>query len=360
MECEFCNKILSNKNSLIRHQQSTKACLAIQQNIGKDISNKTALTCRGCKKIFARKDWYDNHIKNCKYLYNLREEEHSQQLSNANTELCILRRENEILKNQIQYLQKELRQSQQEYLSNIKDISKEAKTVTNNNIVLNLVQSEFEALTDDVLKESSMDMTWQHLRDGGTAMANLALNTTFKGERRVIVTDIARKRSLFKDADNMVIRDVKMCQLAQRWCAANIKKATLIYDNIDTEIKSNVNTPDEYCERITPYITNLSQMRMAASGNNFDTSFMRKFSNSIIESKHSAGVESISSKILHKDVETQTSTDLLSSMFDDKLQKMYFILTKDYESIDFDNLDDLRVGEAIDDNGCFWPALFIR
>ena len=62
MECQFCNKILQNKYSLVSHQTKTKYCLKLQ---GKE--KKGSFLCEGCNKDFYQKIHLDNHEKICNY-----------------------------------------------------------------------------------------------------------------------------------------------------------------------------------------------------------------------------------------------------------------------------------------------------
>jgi hypothetical protein len=62
MECQFCNKVLQTKYSLISHQTKTKYCLKLQ---GKE--KKGSFVCNGCNKDFYQKIHLDNHEKICDY-----------------------------------------------------------------------------------------------------------------------------------------------------------------------------------------------------------------------------------------------------------------------------------------------------
>jgi hypothetical protein len=324
--------------------------------------------CHGCNKVFARKDWYDGHVRSCRSLHKKHEEEQEKEKSARNDEVSSLRRENDMLRMQVSDLQNEIKEAHRDHATELRDVMREGKTVNNTtNITLNLVENHFEALTGDILATSSEQMTWRHLRDGGGAMGHLALNTAFKGDMRVIVTDLARKRSIFKDANHSIVKDTKMCQLAQRWCASNMDKALAIYDGLEQEAKADGCTADEYNMRLAPYVTNLSHMRSAASGKDFDTPFVRRFANLMIEQKSTPGVDALAAKALgnatQEPQDRATDSALPSAIFNDEAHEPVFVMTDDHGALDANMLPAtacaLRRGRVMDDNCVTWPAVFV-
>ena len=65
MNCEFCDKHLSNKSNLIKHQQTAKKCLKIQLEKNANIQIKK-FSCEYCKKELSSKHSLDYHLKICK------------------------------------------------------------------------------------------------------------------------------------------------------------------------------------------------------------------------------------------------------------------------------------------------------
>jgi hypothetical protein len=60
MECQYCNKILSSKSSLLLHQRKTKYCLKIQGKVTKGEFN-----CEYCGQNFTYKSALQSHYQSC-------------------------------------------------------------------------------------------------------------------------------------------------------------------------------------------------------------------------------------------------------------------------------------------------------
>ena len=67
-ECKYCNKKLSTQSSLTLHQQTTIACLSIQESMN-IITVNTRVTCDYCKQSFTKNN-LSKHMKVCKFRPN--------------------------------------------------------------------------------------------------------------------------------------------------------------------------------------------------------------------------------------------------------------------------------------------------
>ena len=69
MECKYCNRTFSHKNSLRLHQTTAKYCLAIQQRHADSLDMSTPSTtnpgCSGCGKAMSRQNLLKRHEEKC-------------------------------------------------------------------------------------------------------------------------------------------------------------------------------------------------------------------------------------------------------------------------------------------------------
>ena len=66
MNCEFCNKTLSRKSSLDRHQRTSKTCLVIQGKLEAVVrSKRDPVPCVACGKTFTKRTWHEEHLRTC-------------------------------------------------------------------------------------------------------------------------------------------------------------------------------------------------------------------------------------------------------------------------------------------------------
>jgi hypothetical protein len=262
----------------------------VQKKRGVKRVEKKKLKCAGCAKEFVRKDFYTKHIESCKHhlrKINTDLQEEINGTGSLQEELRMARAEISVLQGRLEEREKR-----------IEDLKEAAAHPVNNtyntcNTTFNLVQDHFEPLTEELLSESSKHMHITHLRDGGEAMANLALNTTLNSDWRLLVTDLARKKSMFKDCNDSVTKDTEACGLIQRWCASNVAKALDLYDELVEDVKKDNLTAAEYSEYMLPYITNLAHMRSAATGKDFQTPFCKGFAKITLAQKSTPGSKAL-------------------------------------------------------------------
>ena len=285
--CEHCGSTLANSFSLKRHQQ-TKKC---QQARGQP--PKRSYMCEGCEEEFGRQDNRLRHIAHCHaykdHCINA-EKDKNRELT---TKLQIQEDEIARLKADVTRLEERLSKRPVPQIVN-------CETMTTNNITVNLVRDRFEPLTEDVLSASSQQMHISHLQEGGAGMARLALATSLNGDWRVLVTDHARKKSMFKDENEEIVSDTEMCALIHMWCQCNYKRAEELNDEFQAETKETHDVM-EYLAAIEPCRVNLFQMRQAAQDWNCDTDFCRSFAKVILKRKSTPGPKALMARAREDD-----------------------------------------------------------
>ena len=150
MQCQYCDKLISNKSNLVRHQRTNKVCLFAQ---GKIESTKRSIPrkevpvpCKSCGKEFARKSWLREHLKTCYALEReTRDKEaHLQEVQGLKSDI-------EDLKNQLNTHLQELRQKlTQEYMRGRLDATKE---INDNLVGLDIAKSRVKALEKKYLRK---------------------------------------------------------------------------------------------------------------------------------------------------------------------------------------------------------------
>jgi hypothetical protein len=65
MECVYCKKTYSTKYNLQNHQKTTKECIALQKQLGKEVK-EINFPCAYCKQVLTTKARLDYHLRCCK------------------------------------------------------------------------------------------------------------------------------------------------------------------------------------------------------------------------------------------------------------------------------------------------------
>jgi hypothetical protein len=101
MECEYCKNVFSSTRAKNVHQQTTKSCLVIQQQLGRQIK-KITYPCTFCKKEFTTKVSQKYHVNICKSKI--------EKSNNSSSEMTVLREK-------VVFLEKELVSLREEFSS---------------------------------------------------------------------------------------------------------------------------------------------------------------------------------------------------------------------------------------------------
>ena len=216
INCEFCNNLFINTNSLKNHQRKTKYCLMQQPN-------KEEFRCNGCNKISFSSDDNDKHMSNCIILLKntineLKDENkdiiYFQEQMNKYKELNE-EKDKQIIKineekdKQIKYLQDQI-------ISVTKTaISKPTTTNNNNNTkilnmsIINLENSNVENIIQD---KFNLDM----ISEGQKGVVKFAVNYLLKdadNNLNYVCTDSSRKIFKYKNDTGDIEKDMNAQKL---------------------------------------------------------------------------------------------------------------------------------------------------
>jgi hypothetical protein len=217
--CKYCNKSFADKYKLHTHQKTAKYCIAIQNNLQpvSDDENKIELSfsCRYCNKSFTRKETLTNHVSTCydKVLFELedlrekfirKEEEYKQKFTRQEEEY------------------KELNIKYQETLEKLASQAIEnTGNKTTNNIInnKNRIIQNLQPLTREHMQEQIQHLTFNNVKNGAHGIAHFASNYTFKD--RIICSDVSRLNFIFKNEDDVIIKDPEGVEITKRFIEIN-------------------------------------------------------------------------------------------------------------------------------------------
>ena len=218
MECQYCKKILKTKNSLGRHQKTTKYCLKIQG--GEQLN----YCCDICNKSYTTKWNLDSHFKKCfnikNYIKLLEENKLLEKELNQKDKLI---EENKLLEKELNQKDKLLEkyekqiQNLQDKLENVavKAVSRPT-TTDNRSIHINNIINNLQPIKDDELKTCGKQLTLEHHRQGAEGYAKFALDVPFKD--KLACVDVNRKKFKYKDGDGNVVEDDGFHKMFKKFC----------------------------------------------------------------------------------------------------------------------------------------------
>lgn len=208
MNCEYCKKTFATKTVLIHHQKNTRYCLKIQE------ANTLQLhICKGCNLKLSTNFRLQTHQQICKKY------EETNKISDFEKTI-------EQYKITIEKLEMRVRELELD----IKDIALKAKgkTTTNNNGNTYVYQN-FTPITDEKLKQDTLNFTKKHLERGGQGIAQYALKGVLKDN--FTCTDVSRCHSKYMDADGDIVVDPFSHSIARRVCESLIEPSEKINDD---------------------------------------------------------------------------------------------------------------------------------
>lgn len=223
MDCQHCNKQFSSKSNLVKHQQTAKYCIKLQQEVKPE-----EFPCIGCDKTLCSKFRLQTHQEKCekyKDIDKIRQLE--TMLDQANTMLQTKDSTIEKLERHIESLEDRL----------MKIAMKSTKTT--NNITTN-IQQNFTPITDERLAEDANNLTIEHLVGGGESIANIFLNGSLKNN--ALCTDVSRRVLHLKDGDGNIIKDVNVLYTTKRAFSSIVNKAR----EIKNKCGEVIDTDDDY------------------------------------------------------------------------------------------------------------------
>jgi len=192
MKCEYCNKLYSNKQNLVRHQK-TDSCIIVQnlqQKLNDALSEIETLKQDNIK------------LRTRLEVYSEQKQEFKQH------EIETLRQDNIKLQTRLELY------SEQKPSININS------TTTNNNIsntkIINQLQV-FDLNKTAITKIAREHFTLDYLKEENKGVAKFTINHVIKdsnGNPNYICTDLSRKTAKYKSVDNNIVTDVGMENLS--------------------------------------------------------------------------------------------------------------------------------------------------
>ena len=196
MDCQYCEKHFSTKSNLLKHQQTVKSCIKLQQG------SKSEFICTGCSKTLCSKFRLQTHYQICeKY-----------QATDKIRQLEIMLEQNKIL----MAVKDSAMEKLEKHIENLEEkLMKIAMrtTKTTNNITAN-IQQNFTPITDEKLADDAKKLTLAHLVGGGEKLAGIFLDGSLKDN--ALCTDISRRVLHLKNGDGKVVKDINAVVITKR------------------------------------------------------------------------------------------------------------------------------------------------
>lgn len=260
MECIHCNKILSTKSSLNKHQKTAKYCLKIQGE------NIILYTCDICDNTYSTKGNLNKHT--CKGVKTFEEKyiELEKKYTESQIENKILIQENKILKEDKKDLQKRY-----DKLS-LKAISRPTTTTNSRTVQINQYIQNMDPISDQDLEDCCEHLTLEYHRKGVEGYAEFAADIPFKN--KLACTDTARLKYMYKIVNGEIIADVGLRKLFVKFAKA-IKDKSFKLCQQHYEVLS-----EKYTEKqLAQYDFNKAAISLAMYANGMENPFCTKLIN---------------------------------------------------------------------------------
>ena len=250
MNCDHCNRTLSNKWTLKTHQKTSKYCLEKQN---KDVYINKKYSCIHCSKDFTTKQNLSSHLNSCTIQIEKLKEERDQHLKNIEDENIKLKSDNKILCRKNKYLLSEnhdmaemkqiiidkdklisaleaklevYKQLVESSARCVEEIAKQPKIQTQhtqniqNNKLLNLKPFDLEdtKLHEQMLTISTEFFDKNYFNEGQKGVARFAVDKLLKdsnGDLQYICTDPSRHMYKYKSNNGDIRTDAKAKLLSQ-------------------------------------------------------------------------------------------------------------------------------------------------
>jgi hypothetical protein len=218
--CDYCERSFINKSNLENHKKTAKFCLELRQQ-----QQNIDFHCQHCNKNFIRKDSCIRHELSCqtKIDYKIKYEDEIKKTDK-------LFKDNKILNEKITKLSYIERLYEEEKIKNkmlendIKELASKAidnigSKTTNNYVNKNQILNNLIPLTNDYMKEQSQYFGLDYIKNGAQSMAKFAQDFTFKN--RIAITDVSRKKFVFKDENGNLISDFNGINITDKFLETN-------------------------------------------------------------------------------------------------------------------------------------------
>lgn len=225
MDCQYCGKQFSTKSNLLKHQQTAKYCITLQQE-----NKPPDFICKGCDKALCSKFRLQTHQQKCE---KYKESDKIRQLED-------MLEQNKIMMATKDSTIEELKDHVKELENKLYEIALKSKGKTTTNNANTYVYQNFTPITDEKLKEHAVNFTVDHLILGGQGIALYAIQGPLKDNYKV--TDPARGNSEYMNGKGEIVSDPCSATLAMRVCSSIIEPAKKINNDIKSTLTGE--TPD--------------------------------------------------------------------------------------------------------------------
>lgn len=222
-ECKFCKKIFTKKFAMTKHQRHAKYCLKIQS--GESIADKNIsdTTCTFCDKVLSCKRSLKRHQTTCK--------KKKKELS----QICELTRENDELKEAVKVLtlvNKKLKAALEGKVSSTTNNSSSTDNSTTNNTINNHFTIT-HPITNSTIKKIVQAFTLETFKNGAQGLADLLIENN--PPNSIICRDRSRQIFEWKSDENMVIKDKHLYHLMSRLCKSlKTRSGSLLKEAVDS------------------------------------------------------------------------------------------------------------------------------
>ena len=244
IKCEHCNLILKTSISLLKHKETNKKCIEMQnKEIQKDLKiNDDCFTCEFCDKKFTSKQSKNNHLKisSCKVIHD----KFNEKIKNKQVEINELRKDIEIKDIENKHLKSEL-----ENMRNIvlKSVSA-PKTINNQNNKYTFL-TPFNLTKEEIKEKIEQNFTKDHFMNGQKGVADFTYNNLLLDENKQLnyfCSDTSRKFFCYKDVNGELKKDIKTKMLTNFIADDIIIKSNNICDNALSDKSLNLDTCHKY------------------------------------------------------------------------------------------------------------------
>ena len=213
--CEYCDKILSTKQSLTKHKET---CCKKKDNEIKDKENKDKLLRKLIDEIVEKDKIIikvNTQLENFKEQLEKQEESYKEQLEKKE-------KQEENYKEQIKDLQEKLDKIANKAIDRPTTVVSNTTTNNNLNIVSSLDFNNFDRIKDAI--ENKLNVN--HVVDGQKGLAKFMVDTILtdeEGNLLYVCTDPSRNMFKYKNTDGEINKDVEAKKLISFMVDAGIK-----------------------------------------------------------------------------------------------------------------------------------------
>ena len=255
--CQYCTKTYTVKSVFVRHQNTSKKCLQLQEKA----PNKV-FTCNGCSSTFTLKQPYQKHLATCvPYVEIQLSEEYELQLLAKDEEICDLRKEIKKLRN---------------------ELAKRPTIINNTTINKDCV---IVSVTPELFQKHLPNLTNDHVDAGAFGMARYAADYPLKDA--VKCKDLSRRVLTYQNEDGKAIKDQDGLRLTPAFFKENLPEVQSKITNLFMRYTATMSSdPEALGLQMTRLTDILSGVKAGARGEKteFTQSWVKSFS-SLMASK---------------------------------------------------------------------------